>query len=247
MYYSGYQAFVRGQRAGDTVSYKIKVGKSTYGPYSYSVNSATGNPILVVAAENYTGPYNRPGYDDTTAPNYLQYYTAALDAGGYAYDVWDLDAQGVPTYAEVLSHYDVAVWYTGNNFAPRVAPLNLDTLEAEVLNFRDFINYRDGKLFATGQDLSRLVTYYGWFSDDFFQYYLGAYLHIEGAGMGSDGPIDVIGQAGDPIFDGLTFSIQGGDGADNQGYADSFAATGFFLPDYSQVVAASSRYRNLLH
>jgi len=51
-------------------------------------------------------------------------------------------------------------------------------------------------------------------------------------------PYDVMGEPGDPIFDGLTFSIQGGDGADNQCCSSSFLATSFFLPRFEDYIAA---------
>ena len=237
-YYSRYVATINGQNAGDNVSYRIVWDGDELGPYNYSVLSATGNPILVVSAEDYSGPYNDPPYPPGSGPYYLDYYTNALNAGGYAYEVWDVDAQGIPSYSEVLSHYDTAIWYTGNNFIPR--KYGLGGLEQEVLNFREFMNYNDGKLFATGQDLAWFSSYYGWFSDDFFQYYLGSYLHNEGAGMSLSGtPFDVVGEAGDPIFGGLSFSISKGDGAGNQHAADSFVPTGHFLPNFNHQIAAS--------
>lgn len=235
-HYSRYVAYITGQSAGTEVTYSINPGSNALGPFSYEVASATGNPILVLAAEDYSGGYNDPPYADTTAPNFLDYYTDALDAGGYAYDVYDVDAQGLPTYAEVLSHYDAVIWYTGNDYAATVPYLGVQ--EEEVLNVRDLLNYNGSKLLATGQDFSTLSTYYGWFSDDFYQYYLGAYMHIEGGGMGTAGAIDVIGETGDPIFDPLSFSIQGGDGADNQLNADSFVPTSNDLPHYVSAIAA---------
>ena len=235
-YYSRYVAYIKGQSAGTKVIYSIKAGSSVLGPYSYTVFSATGNSILVLAAEDYSGIYNDPPYADTTAPNFLSYYTDALNSGGYAYDVYDVDAQGLPTYAEVLSHYDAVIWYTGNDYAATVPYLGVQ--EAEVLNVRDLINYNGSKLLASGQDFSKISTYYGFFSDDFYQYYLGANMHIEGGGMDSAGAIDVIGETGDPIFDTLSFSIQGGDGADNQLHADSFVPTSNELPHYVSSIAA---------
>jgi len=235
-YYSRYVAYITGQSVGTEVTYSINAGSSVLGPYSYTVASATGNPILVLAAEDYSGGYNDPPYADMAAPNFLSYYTDALNAGGYAYDVYDVDAQGLPTYAEVLSHYDAVIWYTGNDYAATVPYLGVQ--EEEVLNVRELINYNGSKLLATGQDFSKLSTYYGWFSDDFYQYYLGANMHIEGGGMGTAGAIDVIGETGDPIFDTLSFSIQGGDGADNQLHADSFVPTSNELPHYVSSIAA---------
>ena len=235
-YYSRYVAYITDQGAGTEVTYSINAGSSILGLYSYGVYSATGNPILVLAAEDYSGGYNDPPYTDTTAPNFLHYYTAALDAGGYVYDVYDVDTQGLPDYAGVLSHYNAVIWYTGNDYAASVPYLGVQ--EEEVLNVRKLLNYNRSKLLATGQDFSRLSTYYGWYSDDFYQYYLGANMHIEGAGMGTTGAIDVVGETGDPIFDKVSFSIQGGDGADNQHHADSFVPTSNELPHYVSAIAA---------
>jgi hypothetical protein len=239
-YYSRYVAVISGQSAGDSVTYQI-VGGTTgdLGPYSYSVVSTTGHPILVVAAEDYKGDY--PKYHGKGKPHYLDYYTQALDAAGYAYDVWDVDAQeAAPSYADVLSHYDVAIWYTGDDWAATVPDLGVHG--REVLNFRDFLNYDDGKLFATGQDLAYLSLFYAvdyGLSDDFFQYYLGAYMHTEEGGMdpATGLPYDVKGEAGD-LFDGLAFSLHNGDGASNQHYADTFLAVNYFLPSFDGTVAA---------
>jgi hypothetical protein len=238
VYYSRYVATITGQNATDNVTYQISGGESIIGPYSYTVDSATGNPILIMAAEDYTGanPTYPPG-----GPFYLSFYTQALDDAGYVYDIWNVDLQGIPSYAEVLSHYDTVIWYTGDDYVPRV-PLDLDTHEMEVLNIRDFMNYSDGNLFATGQDLAWYSAFYGGASDDFFQYYLGAYMHIEEGGMdpGTDPPLpfDVSGVAGDPVFGGLSFSLYDGDGANNQHYADTFLATSNFLPHFNNTVAA---------
>ena len=82
--------------------------------------SETGNRVLVVAAEDYTGisPVQAPG-----GPHYLDYYLDALDANGEDADVWDVDAKGrtAPDALGVLSHYDAAIWYTGDDIVTRSA------------------------------------------------------------------------------------------------------------------------------
>ena len=193
-----------------------------------------------MAAEDYTGEY--PVYNDQSGPNFLHYYTEALDAAGYGYDVWDVDQQGVPSYADVLSHYDVAIWYTGDDYAPTV-PNGFVTHAEECVAFRDFLNYYHGKLFATGQDLAWISANYGLFDeipDDFFQYYMGAFMDIDNGGIDADSglPYDVKGEAGDPIFDELNFSIQGGSGAGNQCCSSTFLATSYFLPHFEDHIAA---------
>ena len=114
------------------------------------------------------------------------------------------------------------------------------------VNLREYFNYYNGKLFATGQDLSWLATQFGFIpgtsdviSDDFFQYYLGAFLDVDAGGADASGiPFDVAGEPGDPVFDGLNFSIQGGDGADNQAFPSSFLLTNQFLPQFPGVLSA---------
>lgn len=237
VYYSRYVAYINGQSAGTGVTYSISWDGGALGDYSYPVESATGNPILVMAAEDYSGRF--PIYDDTSGPNYLDFYIDALDAGGYDYDVWDVDLLGVPSYAEVLSHYEAVIWYTADDYAPD-PPLKH---EQEVLNTRDYLNYDDGKLFATGQDFAWLSANAGVLPDDFFQYYLGAYEDLDNGGIDSDSdsPFDVVGETGDPVFDGLTFSLHngdGGDGADNQCCSSTFLATSYFLPQFDNIIAA---------
>lgn len=239
IYYSRYLAEIQGQQAGDTVAYKIRSRNNVLGPYRYPVPGASGNPILVVAAEDYTG--ENPEYP-AGGPLYLDYYTEALDEAGYAYDIWDVDLQGVPTHAEVLSHYKAAVWYTGDDYAPTI-PYGLLTHAEESIAFRDFLNYSNGRLFATGQDLAWISAVYGQLEevpDDFFQYYLGAYMDIDTGGIDpvSQTPYDVLGADGDPVFDGLNFSIQGGSGAGNQCCASTFLATSHFLPAFEDFISA---------
>ena len=113
----------------------------------------------------------------------------------------DADAQGIPNYVEVLSHYEVAIWYTGDDYIPRV-PNGLQTHQDEVLAFREFINHEEGKLFATGQANLAWLSAVAAFSSEFFQYYLGAYIDIDTGGMDATtgSPSDVKGDTGDSDF-----------------------------------------------
>jgi hypothetical protein len=240
LYYSRYVANVPGQQAGDAITYQINGGANTPAG-AYTVESASGNPILIVAAEDYTGVMPNQG----GGPNFLAYYTDALDAGGYAYDVWDIDAKGaIPTHAEVLSHYDAVIWYTGDDYWPEV-PNGNDTQFQEVLNFREYLNYSDGKLFATGSGLSWFSIEAGQYPDDFYQYYLGAFITQNLGGSVNFNPLPVMGEAGDPMLGGLTFRLDntgGGDGANNQAFADSFVPTSSILPHFPDVKAASYQF-----
>ncbi|MGD9215708.1 MAG: immune inhibitor A, partial [Desulfobacteraceae bacterium] len=235
VYFSRYHAQIKGQRAGDEVTYWIIGHRNVSGPYSYTVAQASDNPVLLLSAEDYTGQY--PDLD-ATEPAYLGYYEEALNAAGIGYDVWDVTAQeAAPAFREVLSNYDAVVWYTGDDYAASVPGLEVN--EEIVLELRDFMNYSKGTLMASGQDLTAPAAIYGLYSDNFFQYNLGAYLAVDGGGISDTGePFPVLGEAGDPIFDGLSFNLSGGDSAGNQHYSDTFLATSYFLPHFDNAVAA---------
>lgn len=220
VHYARFTAKIARQTTGAAVKYGVFSEGDWLGPYEYTVNSANGHSILILAAEDYSG--ENPEYDDPSQLNYLKYYTDALDAAGYGYDIWDVDSQGIPNHIEVLSHYKTVLWYSGDDFAPTV-PLELETQEAEVLHIRDFINYSKGTLFASGQDISYLPSTAAYYSDDFFQYYLGAKTHVEGAGVDAEGaPFSIAGKASDPVLGGFSFDLQGGTGANNQTGPDTF-------------------------
>jgi hypothetical protein len=244
LYFTNYRAMIRDQEPGDEITYWILNRWSIDGPYTYPVESPDGenfdSPILILSAEDYTGEY--PVYENPDAPNYLDYYRTALEDANLSYDVWDITRSGVPPTVELLSHYDAIIWYTGDDQAPTVP--SLDAYGETTIAIRDFMNYYDGRLFATGQDLAKPAFAFGLTPDDFLQYTLGAFVAVDGGGMNveTDTPFAVRGEAGDPIFEGLSFSLTnataGADGADNQYTADTFLATSGFLPQYSNSVAA---------
>ena len=238
LFYTRYQARVQGQKAGDQVTYWIlSLGARPIGPYTYTVAEAGTNPVLIVSAEDYTGL--NPDYHDPSGPNYLEYYTRALDSAGRGFDVWDVTAHnGAPPFREALSNYDTVVWYTGDDYVAE-AP-GPEVTEQIVLGLRDMMNYTGGKLMASGQDLIAPAASYGLLSDDFFQYDLGAYLAVDGAGNDAETgqPFDVRGADGDPVFEGLDLSLSGDESAGNQAYADTFLATSTFLPHFDSSVAA---------
>jgi Immune inhibitor A-like, MAM domain len=220
--------------------------------------------VLVVAAEDYTGTSNVPAYASATGPNYLSYYTDALTANGVSHDVYDVDARGriAPDSLGVLGHYKAVVWYTGNDLLTREpgqpGGTGASTLaNNEMLELRAYLN-EGGRLLYTGRHA-------GWqyanafdynpittppycdnvdqtvddgclqLSDDFLQYWLGAYLFIEDGGTGADGePVPLAGAPGG-AFDGLTWRLNGGDSADNhhpnasRGTTQSFLTTSSLL------------------
>jgi hypothetical protein len=141
-HYRQMRGLVTGTNPGDSVEVWFEGGGATSGSFTYEAVSETGSRVVVVAAEDYTGasPVQKPG------PNYLDYYLKALAANGIAADVYDVDARGrtAPDALGVLSHYDAAVWYSGDDVVTRTAgrgPGNVDRLALdEMLEFRAYLN-----------------------------------------------------------------------------------------------------------
>ncbi|MGA8046335.1 MAG: M14 family zinc carboxypeptidase [Dermatophilaceae bacterium] len=125
-YYAEYRGLVQGAVPGDSVEVwftgtatAADVGPGNAGPveserFTYALVEDSGSPVLVVANEDYTGV--NPDYPGTTTePKYLAAHVAALEANGITPATWDVDAQGVPHHLGVLSHFDAALWYLGDN------------------------------------------------------------------------------------------------------------------------------------
>ncbi|AWB96350.1 zinc carboxypeptidase [Agromyces badenianii] len=181
-YLAEYRGTVRGASPGDSVEVWFsafppirdvlkgeKFRKIESEHFTYTLAQDTGNEVLVIANEDYTGV--NPTYPaGTTAPKYLDEHVAALEANGVTPDVWDVDAQGVPHDLAVLSHYDTVLWYLGDNRLTQDPEDELtevgsgalpDLSVAERTQYltiavRDFLN-EGGKLAYTGETTG----YYG--------------------------------------------------------------------------------------
>ncbi len=151
VYYHRMVGEVTGTEPGDRVRVWFTGGGERSEAFTYRAVSETGNRVLVVAAEDYTGssPDQAPG------PHYLDYYLDALAANGVDADVYDVDAldRTAPDSLGVLGHYDAVIWYTGDDIVTRPAGWgagNADRLAMdEILEFRDYLN-TGGKLLYTG-------------------------------------------------------------------------------------------------
>jgi len=138
--------------------------------------------------------------DDDDGDSYESWYQNALLAAHFMYDVWDRSSQGSPTPSE-MDDYDNVIWFTGDDY--------WETLSSQDQN--NLANYLDsgGRLFISGQDVG-----YDIGSSTFYSNYLHANYQTDSAGE------EVEGVAGDEIGDGLSFNINGGDGASNQNWPD---------------------------
>jgi hypothetical protein len=242
---------VTGTAPGDRVEVWFSGGGQQSDSFTYTARVESQNRVLVVSAEDYSGI--SPVYKKNDGPSYLSYYLDALAANGIGADVYDVDANGrrSPDALGVLSHYKAVIWYTGDDIITRdsgMAPGTASRLaNDEVLDVRAYLN-EGGRLLYTGKYAG--LEYAGGYefqpetgapcnpndegqdgcvalSDDFLQYYLGAYIYNDDAGTTKGKLFDVTGV--DTPFGGLQWSF-GGPSANNQDHSASFIATSGILP-----------------
>jgi hypothetical protein len=202
-YYHERRATLRGASPGDQVEVWFRgIDKDARGSdravesehFTYTVAHDTGNDVLVIANEDYTGVNPEPAPNTFDAPKYLDEHLDALAANGIAADVWDVDAQGIPHDLGVLDHYDVVLWYLGDNRLtqdpedlatelPIVAPgfAFPDSSVAErqqylTIAVRDFLN-AGGKLIHAGET----TAYEGALNDALGGAIGGIYYGLDGA------------------------------------------------------------------
>jgi hypothetical protein len=89
VYFHRMRGTITGTKPGDDVRVWFEGGGERSQSFTYSVASDSNAPVLIMSAEDYsgkpgTGNTESPAYADRTKPNYLAYYTAALQASGIA-------------------------------------------------------------------------------------------------------------------------------------------------------------------
>ncbi|MGW8702804.1 immune inhibitor A [Streptomyces lavenduligriseus] len=164
LYFDEYRAKVRDGEPGDRVEVwftgETRSGKKVSSPhFTYTVARRPAADTLVVAEEGTTATQARA-------------YTDALRAAGHRALVWDVATQGAPDALGVLKHFRTVVHYSGAS-----GPGN-----ATQLRLRAYLN-EGGRLIEAGERAGGSVDLGdGTLSDDFSQYYLGAYSHMPAKG-----------------------------------------------------------------
>ncbi|UCF05010.1 MAG: S8 family serine peptidase [bacterium] len=133
--------------------------------------------------------------DDDKGQAFELYYEAAINAAGRSY----LTVTTPPTAAEMVL-FESVVWLTGNDWSTTIEAAD----EAELAAYLD----GGGRLFISGQDIGYDIR-----TSSFYADYLHAVYVQDDVGLGA-----VIGEVANPVGSGLAFAIQGGTGANNQGY-----------------------------
>ena len=168
VYYHVMRGTVTGTSPGDPVEVWFEGGGQKSESFTYQAVSETGNRMLVVAAEDYSG--TSPVQARSALP---ETYLAALAANGIAADVYDVDARGriAPDQLGVLSHYKGVIWYTGDDTVTRNAGRgagNADRLALdEMLEMRAYMD-EGGRVLYTGKRAGMQYTGVGGVGNQFY-------------------------------------------------------------------------------
>ncbi|MBI4869756.1 MAG: S8 family serine peptidase [Candidatus Wallbacteria bacterium] len=134
---------------------------------------------------------------DAGEGDYKNHYTQALDAAGQKYSF--LNSSALAGASDVLSQYSLVIWYTGEEYRETLTDADQAALKAFLAT--------DGRLFISGQDVG-----YELKDKDFYK------SQIKGKFVAdTSGSKEISGS-------GLSFKIEGGDGANNQRYPDKIEA-----------------------
>ncbi|MEV7137902.1 M14 family metallopeptidase [Streptomyces tauricus] len=182
LYFDEYRAKVRDGEPGDKVEVwftgKTRSGKPTSSPhFTYTVAERPRADTLVIAEEGATA---------TKAQTYVD----ALAANGRKAVVWDVAAQGAPDALGILGHFGTVVHYTGADRPGHLTQLQL----------RAYLN-EGGKLIEAGEQAGGQVALPGALTNDFSQYYLGAYTRTTTPDAGAFTGSGKLAGAGGPLGD----------------------------------------------
>ncbi|WP_031072650.1 M14 family metallopeptidase [Streptomyces sp. NRRL S-118] len=198
IYYDEYRAEVQDGEPGDTVEVwftgRTRDGKRVSStPFTYTIAARPRGDVLVLAEEGGTAP-----------ARHAAAYTGAVADTGRRAAVWDVATQGTPHALGVLGHFRTVVWYTAGSRPGGPT----------MFAVRDYLN-EGGTLVNAGEQAGGLIDIGRAESDDFAQYYLGAY-HRAGlkdpAGFAGSGPFagtkaGLAAVPGNPLDDAGAYTV----------------------------------------
>ncbi len=167
-------------------------------PFPYPMTTETGVVVTEAAVTTVNVALMQAQIllvDDDAGDAYEGFYEAAIIASGRSY----LTVTTPPTAAE-MAMFESVVWFTGDDYSPALSP----TDQTELAAFLD----AGGRLFITGQDIGYNINAAPFYSD-----YLHAVYVQDNVGLGG-----ALGVPTSPVGFGFIFNIQGGSGANNQGF-----------------------------
>jgi hypothetical protein len=205
-------------------------GNASFSVYSRAGEAGKSSKLCVHAGANILL------VDADQGDNLETYYIDAVKQAGHVPFIYNRYING-PVSSSFMSGFEAVVWFTGTPFYDVLSLADENNLSA----------YLDGggNLFLTGSEIGYSI---GGGDDTVHTFYTE---YLRSIYMGdSASSFNVSGVASDPVSDGLSFSIQGGNGAGNQRYPDFIlpingAYTSFYYGGGSQRggISYNGRYR----
>ena len=137
---------------------------------------------------------------------YREYYSEALANAEVEFNFWDLNFSSF-RYSDLLNFRSMLI-YSGDRLSQIFTGDEIEALTEFCLS--------GGNLLLTGQGIASTLC-----GTELLEIVVGA-----GCESTHDGPMQIVGIAGNPVGDGLQFSIEGGDGAYNQVEPDEIVPVG---------------------
>lgn len=192
----------------ETFAFHVNVipNSSGFARYHFEVGSPNLGWTLEIPFTYLSDDLDVLVVDDDGGEEHETYHTLALAAAGRSYGVWDLAAEKLDS--RVAATYRTLAWDVGWNYP------SLDATDrAFVQTYLDAGN----NLFISGQDVGWELGYSqsGNYSPTFLHNYLHASYVRDDTNL-----YNLLGVAGDPLGDGLTFTIDGPGLPNYQQYPD---------------------------
>ncbi len=205
-----------GAGVGDNQGFVVfagSAGHAAHVPLWARVKPANNNKVLLID--------NDFSSRSASYPDYVSYYTAALDGLSVAYDIREVDlystAVTLPQAAE-LAAYDAIIYFSGDHYSG--GPLTSHDMDILI----EYAN-SGGLVIASGQDLSQVAS-----NHLFFNFVLAGLVLADGVNGDGVLPDQLIAAAdtAPQAFKTMTLDAKaGGDGAANQLYIDKISANPF--------------------
>lgn len=193
---------------GDSRRFHIKVTPTSPGYADLKIVLTTPNLVGWSRTIGYTFTTNNVQVllvKDDGGTTFENYYLDALTAYGCTFGLWNAN-YGNATAAD-LAPFPVVFWEVGLAY-----PTLTDSDRAALGSYLD----GGGKLFINGQDFGWEMNDIGGAALAWYNTYMHANYVIDDTNR-----YNLTGTPGDPITNGMTITIQGGDGANNQEYPDA--------------------------
>ncbi|MEM4977003.1 MAG: Ig-like domain-containing protein, partial [Desulfurococcaceae archaeon] len=156
--------------------------------------------IVEIFVDNY--PAKVLLVDDDAGASYETYYKKALEDLEIDYDYYSVPSGANGPGTTVLNNYPFVIWFTGDDYQTTLT-------STDQTNLGTYLN-NGGRLFISGQDIG----YDLGAGNSFMNTYLAANY------VGDSAASSIVnGQTG-TVFDGVTYYLSGGDGANNNAYPD---------------------------